>query len=207
MNTQCIDILDYLSGDGSETERTKMEEHMADCDECLSEFIAYCEEIKASDAIDPQKISKQKAKSILSGLGLKGEVKRVLKWAKELFTPCDMFQPEWVPVRNSVHSHQATDRVFFNHSLDNLQAVVLIEKSVGNRVNIRAGVQEQNHKAKNVRMLFFGKGGKPYSRRLDSDFEIFEDLPYGSYDFILKQNNQEKGRCLININANEVVVE
>ncbi len=208
MKSMCIDIhtfAEYIEGHLSSDEKDLAEIHFSECDRCRKILVNAYAIMNDSDLSDWEPASEQEVQSVLKHMGLSGRLEEVYKWIKEKL-PGPPMQPAFAVIRDSSRL-SSIEYIHFSRNINDLQANFYIEKTGDDKVSIRATVLKEDRKAQNTRLTFAREGGGPVSRPLKKDYEVFEDLPFGFYRFILKQNAIEKGTCLIYIREEEIRVD
>ncbi|MCP4106973.1 MAG: hypothetical protein GY749_15785 [Desulfobacteraceae bacterium] len=82
-----------------------------------------------------------------------------------------------------------------------------IEKTADNKICIHARVRKENTVAKNVRLTLVRQENSIVSRLLKGDYELFENLSFGSYCLTVAQNATEKGTCLFEVSEQGISEE
>ncbi len=179
MKSSCmeLDILAmYIKGSLSEQETDRFEEHLSECDVCLEEFVIANKHVRDKDLSEWEPVPEEDALSVLEKVNNK--IKKFYKWITAL--PSELaLNPDFALVRSDTLS--PTDYVRLGKNMDDLQTDMYVEKTADNKVCIHARVRKENAIAKNVRLTFTGQENSIVSRLLKGDYELFENLSFGSY--------------------------
>lgn len=91
--------------------------------------------------------------------------------------------------------------VFIKKKMDDLRTEIYLEKTAKDNVCLWINVLKENRVAKQVFLTLERRGDHPFSRSqtLAGGFQVFENLPFGTYHLILEYEDQEMGDCLFEI--------
>ncbi len=203
MKSSCmeLDVLAmYIKGSLSEQETDRFEEHLSECDVCLEEFVIANKHVRDKDLSEWEPVPEEDALSVLEKVNNK--IKKFYKWVTAL--PSELaLNPDFALVRSDTLS--PTDYVRLGKNMDDLQTDMYVEKTADNKVCIHARVHKENAIAKNVRLTFTGQENSIVSRLLKGDYELFENLSFGSYRLTVAQNAIEKGNHVFEISEQGIL--
>lgn len=214
MTTRCIDLdvlADYFGGDLSDEEKIRMMEHLTECRFCVESFASANHIMKNPDLTEWEPAAEPVFREALRKLSSPKTAKAVHRpvladrfadFCKRLAgAAAGWFRvPEFAPVRSNAVSWE--EDISLNRAIDDLETEIYVEEIARDRATLRIKVMKNNEKAKNISLTLINDSGKIFARNLLSDFVRFDDIPPGSYQFILEQNGAEKGNCFFEINEN-----
>lgn len=202
MKSTCmeIDVLaGYIEGRLSDKDRDRIEEHLSECDTCLEELVIADTLLKNHDLIECEPVSEEVALSALKGLNIPKELKKFYAWITKVLVPDSAWQSAFATVRKS-DAASSVDYISIKKDMNDLHVEMYIEKTEDDKAMVRVRVHKDNISARNVRLTLIRQGGVIVSRFLKEDYVLFEELPFGSYRFVVEQDALEKGEYLFKIN-------
>ena len=202
MKSRCIEIAvlaKYIEGSLSDKGRDRIEEHLSECDTCLEEFVIANTLLKDHDLIECEPVSEEVALSALKSLSIPKKLKKFYAWITKVLVPDSAGQPAFATVRKP-DAASSVDYISIKKDMNDLQVEMYIEKTEDDKARIRVRVLKDNISARNVRLTLIRQGGVIVSRLLKKNYVLFEDLPFGSYRFVVEQDALEKGEYLFKIN-------
>ncbi len=221
----------YIGNTLADHEKQQIEEHLADCDECRKFFVLTNDLFREPEPPESEMITKEKAVSVWNNIvaAIKDKGKHIPTRNGKKGSGESGFQPkkkeeispsgyrnfiQWITSSYSeLHINfafaavrsQPVSRVDYIHLIrefDDLKAEMFVEKAEQEKIRIHISVFKGDETAKNVRLTFEKQGGARVSRLLKEEREPFDNLSFGSYCLILKQDSQKKGILSFEINEN-----
>ncbi len=178
----------YIRGSLSKKDMDRLEEHISVCDACLEEFVVANSIMRDKELSEWEPVSKEAALSLLDVLNNK--IRHFYEWITALPSEL-MLTPDFAPVRSDAGS--PVDYVYLSKHMGELQTEMYVEKTAHDKVCFHARVFKENLGAKNVRLTFIRDEDAIVSRLLKDDYELFENMLFGSYCLTVRQNAMEKG--------------
>jgi len=214
MKSKCIEtnlFTKYVEGCFSEEEREQVEVHLSACARCREILVNAHSLIHGNDLPEWEPASEVEVQSLMKNPGLPDKFENIYKWIKGRLPSGMSLNPLFTTVPCLTRKSSAepfNDYILLEkETVDDLKIHLCIEKTETNTFNIWATVLQKDKKARNIRLVFMREGGGIVSRPLTGDYENFKDMSFGSYNFIIKQDAEEKGCCYINIKKEEVIVK
>ncbi len=204
MKIKCIEeeiLVDYLENHLSEKRRGEVENHIAECENCL-DVIALMGEMRQDDLLTlepvPENVTRQ-AITKVTDLSEDSIPEKLSGYLRHLADTCsDTLARYWslkTPVSVAVRGKRtniADEMIYLSHSFLDLKAEIEIEKKDNTNVCIRVNLTRKGGPFKAVRISLFRKG-REIASYLDH-CALFEDLPFGKYvlKFTVFDQNMEK---------------
>lgn len=197
MKSGCFDITtlaEYIDAQLSAPEKTEVEAHLAECDECMETF-AVSKRILADMDLTEQTAPAPLAviTEVLSGVRRKA--KSLIRWATDLRPPVWFMAPALSPVRSGAAppAESAPDALLTGRKLDDLYAELYVQKRKADRSMMAIRVMRGRRPAQNVSITLSRDGGSSMARFLNKEYEVFDRLLPGSYLLRLEQDACLKG--------------
>ncbi len=198
MKTPCIDAMtlyDFALNRLGETDRTKVENHLAECDFCLAQFVAASEllndeKIRRSDA-EIAEVRRPLLESVLS------EVRQFFRW-----TACpNSAMPATALVRrgDSVRDGDAckkkeTDYLRLRKTLGGVRFELIWQKAADDRFDLEAVLAQDATDSAEYSLLAKRIGGAAAGRVFQDGRAFFERLSFGDHELVLERAGVETGR-------------
>lgn len=203
MKTVCPDeemFVDYLEGRLSNNKRTKIEEHLSECDTCLEEFIvaSNLERVEEGLQLDPVPAGlTQAALHVINNQSLipsgsliervKGSIKDLYTWLSAFFSPAIWRGWGFAQIRGS-RKEVYKDLIRLRQTFGEIEAEIEIEKKGENRALIRVQLADDARNKEDVRATL-KKGDREISSNLfNRGYAVFEDVPFGHYSITFSRN-------------------
>ena len=191
-------MADYLEGRLSNKEKTRIEDHISECEFCLEEVVVLKnlvrEEYQLELASVPQDVT-QNAVHLVTGResprhttlweSLTRTVRDLYQGLSDLFTSMQLGDLSYGTVRGSP-KNVTGDLVRLPRTFGDLKTEIEIEKRGKNKAHIRLKLLEKPI-GKSVRVTLKRDEREVSSDLLndDKDYALFEDIPFGSYNLVL----------------------
>jgi hypothetical protein len=204
MKIECIEeeiLVDYLENRLSEKRRGEVENHIAECENCL-DIIALMGEMRQDDLLTlepvPASVTRQAITKVM-GLAEDSISERLSRYFRHLAANCsDTLARPWsfkTPVPIAVRGRKTTiddEIVCLSHSFSDLMAEIEIEKKDNAKVCIRVNLNRKGGLFKAVRISLF-RNHREIASYLDH-YALFENVPFGKYilKFTVFEQNMEK---------------
>lgn len=194
MKRQCIDhitLFEHLTGSLSKKDSALLEEHLAECDNCLEEFVVASKLFKDKTLIGEEPIPQQDARSFWERM--LPAVKEFYEWVKE--TPGHFPSPAYAPVRGSrnASANDEDETIHFQKILGQLQTEMIARKAKGDNFSMEIRLTEKIPHP--MRFNLQKEGVVICSRLMAEDMLFIEKLPFGNYSVTLTENSEIKGAC------------
>ncbi len=195
MRSGCFDITtlaEYIDEQLSAREKSAVEAHIAQCDECMETF-AVSKQILAGMDLSKQRVPAPLAviAEVLSGVRQKA--RSLIRWATDLTPPAWFMAPNLSPVRSGAAAPAGVEAVTVERNLDNLHAELYVQRTKAERSMMAIRVLKESEPAKNVSITLSREGGRSMARFLNEEYEVFDRLLPGAYRLRLEQEDRLKG--------------
>lgn len=214
MKSKCIEtnlFAKYVEGCFSDREREQVEAHLSVCSRCRQVLVNAhysMDEIKLSE-LEPA--SENEIQAVMEHFGFSKKLEKIYKWMQGSLSLETHLFPGLLTMpgltRKSSESAAEYAYILFEKKMGDLDIHLYAEKTQYHTFNIWISVSKQSIKAHNVRLVLIQEQGGIISRPLVGQYEHLKNMSFGSYNFIIKQNAEEKGRCHINFKNEEVIVK
>lgn len=193
--SDCIDeyrLNRYIRRRLSREDMDAVEKHLLECDECLDDLVLAKAMMRDLDSVEWEPASESAVHRIFETI--RRGLKQVMKWIPDLTPPMWLLAPAASPVRSHAHESPQThrDAVLLEKEFNSFFAEMYIEKIRPDTVTLSVRITVNHDRPKNVTISLISDSGKLASRFLHNDFEVFDDLMFGNYQLILKQNAEVK---------------
>jgi len=214
MKMTCPDeerLLDYLEGRLSEEDRSRVEEHLSDCERCLEALVVTNGLLRSRDRFELEAVPPEVTEAAVSLVTSQGTVSRGALMEKlrrsvkkTVSRISDTFQVEpwgeWqpVPIRGA-KKVASDDLVCLSVPFKGIQTEIEIEKTGRNRAHIRVKLHEAGKHAEGVRVTLKAGEREIASYPFDGGYVLFEDIPFGHYSISLTDRGASLGTYLFEI--------
>ncbi|OQX27105.1 MAG: hypothetical protein BWK80_06955 [Desulfobacteraceae bacterium IS3] len=200
MKSLCIDLetlASYIGGTVSDEERDRIEEHLADCEDCRKEFAVASTILNDEELSECEPLSDKESRSIWDKI--KGKIAPILQWSRSLYSELTenawflLFEPAPAMSRSRSEARQpVVEYVYFSKELSEiLEAEMYFRKTEDEKACMKVRVTEESEPAKNVRLTLKREGKKDVSRPLRDAYVAFDDLMFGDYHLVVIQYGKE----------------
>jgi hypothetical protein len=200
MKSLCIDLetlASYIGGTVSDEERDRIEEHLADCEDCRKEFVVASTILNDKELSENEGLSEKESRSMWAKI--KEKIAPVLQWTRALCSELteapwfSVFEPAPAMSRGRSEARQpVVEYVYFSKELNEmLEAEMYIRKTEDEKACMKVRVTEEEELAKNVRLTLKREGKKDVSRPLRDAYVAFDDLMFGDYHLVVIQYGKE----------------
>ena len=208
MRQRCPDnerLGDYIESRLSEEDRSDLENHLSTCEMCLEELVITNNIVARKDPfkleLPPPEVTDASVKLLTGRKLLPTSI--LLDYANKFFRKLGSYivNSNWVwpwgrwnstPVRGykvAVNEDYSCLEVSFN----NLKTTIEIEKIGMNKANIRLRLIKAIKNPKSIRITLKNGDREVASHLLDSNYVLFEEIPFGYYRISLAENNETIG--------------
>lgn len=201
MSSPCLDgvmLAGYVDGQLTETQRAEVADHMMACDACM-ETLAMAKTLL--NEMDLTAYEAPAAREVVRSVidRVKKKIDSFYGWASELAPPAWFagFAPS--AVRSSVSAEPTRAAVLVTRRMGRLQTEMYVQKSRMDAAFMAVKVTTGRKNAQNVCLTLAREGGGLQARYVTRDYEVFENLGFGSYNLIVEQNADEKGSYTFHI--------
>jgi len=218
MVKKCIDenlLTGYINGNLSDAERKQVEKHLLICEECFSVVKMSFAHLEDSEIMSCEPVPLEEAQAALKNIlerkknktDISGQIKKVFyettKRIKETWQSISLdnyvSQPAFARIRSvGVSSIECMHFQKMTHS--HLKIEIYAERTEKNQASLDVKLLKKNLGVKNVRLIFLRKGGGPRSIELKGEYIPFENMQFGSYTLIIKQDLKENARLFFELN-------
>ena len=227
METSCIDLdmfTAYFGNYISKEDRKMVEKHLAGCNKCLKLFTMTTEHLLDPDIYEYEPACESKGQALWKSIQHK--IDRLIKWGHDCFPPkwtlpkSPSFQPIPVRVREEESAidsqsketqesfskdESPIDFIHIKKECDPLMIEIYVEHTSENKICFKIRAHWNNQVPDDIFVYLKPKDKGPAAKPLVNEYVIFENLPYGSYQLIVEQNNKNKGLFEFEINHNGIV--
>ena len=208
MKIACPDdemIADYLEGRLMDKDRFQIEKHLSDCTMCLERFVIATSLVHGGAELEldtvPAEVTEaavrlvQRKRSALPdslSKTLKGSIRDLSTKVSDFFrfTPWGEWQLQ--PIRGSKKTLNK-DLILLQKSFNDIETEIEIEKIGANKCNIRVVFPKHSRIRRGVRVSL-KKGEREISSHLtDTDYVLFEDIPFGRYSLTFAKDGVTLG--------------
>jgi hypothetical protein len=227
--TDNMEFAGYIGNTLADHEKQQIEEHLADCDDCRKFFVLTNDLLREPELPELEMITEAEAISVwnkiitvigdkekniptrngkkdTSGIQPKKKEERppsgYRNFVKWITSSCSELHINFAFAAVRSQPVSPVDYIHLIREFDDLKAEMFVEKAEQEKIRINISVFEGDETAKNVRLTFEKKGGGRVSRLLKEEREPFDNLSFGSYCLILKQDSQKKGMLSFKIDEN-----
>jgi len=218
-----MQMIQYVCNISTKSERKIIEKEMSESDEFMDQMVLLYEimhhpDLKewklwepaysyrlTSDIIDSSKQNIQKATKTFYNW-IKNQSPP--EWAVSVFNPVESMQLTPVPIRvrkrrkdlQSSHSF-----VELQTDIDNFKVNIYVEQSGKKMALIKIQVHQQEKLTRYVRIFLKKEDiSCPWARLQSDQYVLFEDIPYGIFQIILKKDSKTIGEYRFSIDTNGV---
>ncbi len=209
MTRSCINsdtLASYFGGSLPDEEKIRIMEHITECRTCLEKFASASSIMKNSSLDEWEPASEETTRSFLSRLNIprpgssrKSLRDRMTDCYNRIISPLTAMLrlPEPALVRSGAASSE--DEICLSRKVGDLQTEIYVEESESDKSTIKIKVLSGNQDAENISLTLIKDDGRMFARNLRDDVMRFDELPHGSYQFILSQNTCEKGSYIFEV--------
>ncbi len=201
MTFPCLDVAmlaGYVDGQLTEDERSEVEDHMMDCDLCM-EALAVSKTL--INEMDLAAYETAAARNVVSAVieNVKKKIDSFYGWVADLASPAWFMEFAPSAVRSSPSAEQTRAAVLVTRRMGNLQAEMYVQKSRMDAAFMAVKVTTGRKNAQNVCLTLAREEGGLQARYVTRDYEVFDNLGFGTYNLIVEQNADEKGAYMFHI--------
>jgi putative zinc finger protein len=212
VNTGCLKdetFMDYLEDRLSERERSRVEEHLSECDACLEELVVARGVVRSGnlDQFDPvpKKVTERAIKTV-KALEDRPVLAKFSKMLKHRFSEwTGSFSGLWTGYDLSLATVRGSkkivsdDLIFIRKSFAGFDAEIEIEKIGPDKANIRVMVKEKGRKGPPIRISLFKKERELSSYLGNVSGVLFEDILFGHYILTFTRDGSKIGEYMFEI--------
>lgn len=195
MNFTCPDaaiIAGYVDGQLTETEKRQVEAHLPECDLCL-ETLAVSKTLLTEMVLTDYAAPAPAGVAVAVIESVKKKIDSLYKWMADLAPPAWFMGMAPSTVRSSAIAEDHRAAVLVTRRMGRLQTEMFIQKSRLDTAFMAVKVTAGRKNAQNVCLTLAKEGGRLQARYATRDYEVFNNLDFGSYHLTVEQNADEKG--------------
>ena len=197
---------DYIEGRLNNNDRSRIEEHLADCENCRQEFIIGKGLVRGSESLELDPVPKEVTQSALRLVKGRASVSASLLMEKcsrffnEMYSMLvDFFRPvlwgKWglANIRGS-RKVVSEDLVHFRRRFRDIEAEIEIERAGKGRAHIRVRLASDNGDDDGIRVTL-KRGEREISSNLPDNrgHVLFEDMPFDHYTLHFTRDKKTLG--------------
>jgi len=191
MKSECMDLetlTAYIDGCLPDKEKDAVEKHLADCDECLEEFVIANSLLNDSGLTEYESAPLNVIRTALQEVREKIK-KKISDWMMELSPPPWILGHDISPVRSDAAS--PVPSILVKKNINEFHTEMYFEKAGDKKARVWIRVLRGNQNAKNVSLTLIRDDGVPFARFLKREYVIFDRQSFGSYHLSVEQNPLE----------------
>ena len=203
-------LADYIEGRLSGKERSKIEEHLCDCNICRDYFITAGSLVRGNGqfASDPAPAALTRSSVFLVknldtapktslAAGPRAYIRNLYRRISDLMTsmPWVGLHPAMVRSSRKVISK---DCICLKKTFKEIDTEIEIEKTGKNKSRIRVRMPDANRHKSKIRVAL-KKGEREMSSHLLIEDCLFEEISFGHYSLAFSRDGKELGNCLFEI--------
>ncbi len=195
MNSPCLDaaaIAGYVDDQLTEIERSEAADHLAACDRCM-ETLAVSKMVLSEMDMAAYEIPAAGDVVTVVIESVKKKIDSFHGWVSELTPPVWFMGLAASAVRSSVSAEPARAAVLVTRRMGRLQTEMYVQKSRLDAAFMAVKVTAGRKNAQNVCLTLAREGGGLQARYATRDYEVFDNLGFGTYHLVVEQNADEKG--------------
>ncbi|ETR67204.1 MAG: hypothetical protein OMM_05260 [Candidatus Magnetoglobus multicellularis str. Araruama] len=224
MSNTCIDMDMFTAYFGkyiSRKERNRVENHLANCNECMNLFAIAAETLLDPEIYEYDPICKTKANDLWKSI--RQRMKHFFQWSRNQSPPqwtynaCPSFQPIPVMVRaddsiiesESIAQEKSlpkspVDCVYIEKDVDPFKVEIFAEHTRENSITCKIRVHTASQSSDDIFVYLERKDKGITAKPFINEYVLFENLPYDNYVIILEQEHLNKAYAEIEINQNGI---
>ncbi|MCF8086653.1 MAG: zf-HC2 domain-containing protein [Desulfotignum sp.] len=212
-------LADYFEGRLSDEDRIKMEAHLSVCQTCLETVVAVNGVVRGKSRLHldaaPKElteaavrlINRQAEKSRKPGIPMRkrsdmgmSPYKMMKNLCSSISEFCSRPWAEWrfAPIRGSVQTI-SKDLVTVRKQFVGIETEIKIEKTGHNKACIRVESPEYDRPQKTLRVTLKRDEREIASYLLNEGYALFEDIPFGHYNFVFVKDGAKIGTYFFEI--------
>lgn len=201
MEFPCLDaamLAGYVDDQLTEEERAEVERHVMACDLCM-EALAVSKTLLNEMDLDAWETGAARSRVDAVIENVKNKIDSFYRWASDLAPPAWFATFSPAAVRSSASTEPTRAAVLVTRRMGDLQAEMYVQKSRMDAAFMAVKVTAGRKNAQNVCLTLAKKEGGLQARYATRDYEVFDNLGFGTYNLIVEQNADEKGSYLFHI--------
>ena len=196
-------LVDYFEGRLSKEDKSQLEAHLAECQDCLEALVTAKNMIAEMDRFEleqvPRSVTDSAVKLVLGqfeeSAGFVGKLGRSAKEMVSRLT--DTLLGRWgvlqpVPIRGA-ETPKCEGLVCHTVYFKGIEAEIEIEQVGEGRAHIRVKPSEVKRRLEGMRVTLKKRDREISSYLLEEPYVLFEDIPFGYYTISLVENGAELG--------------
>jgi hypothetical protein len=212
-------LADYFEGRLSDEDRIKMEAHLSVCHTCLEMLVAVYGVVRGRSRFQPDAapkelteaavrlINRQAVESCVPGIPMRkrfvigmSPYKMMKNLCSSISEFCTRPWADWrlAPIRGSVQTI-SKDLINVRKQFVGIETEIKVEKTGHNKACIRVELPEYDRRKKTLRVTLKRDEREIASYLLNEGYALFEDIPFGHYNFVFVRDGAKIGTYFFEI--------
>ncbi len=195
---RCIEpnmLTRYIMGDLPAELIAPVEDHLADCEECYEEFVNTSSLIR-DEALLGEETAFPALKAIWKHLNLKP----IYNWIRESLPPNAQLQPALAMRGADTAMSHPDEHIEFHKGFERLKVECRIDKGESYTFALTINLLHEYKAATQCRVILIKDGFDKDSRPVIGDSLTFEEMPFGTYQCLVRLDGVKKGEFSFKIN-------
>jgi len=194
-------LVSYICGDVDQYKRQEIENHLANCPECMDRFAMSIEliEDKQLNKISPKIRSKSS-----------DYLKNIVQGASKIFDWCtNLPEPEWamqaVPVMVRDESNYSYKAIRLKRNTNQINIDIYLLHYGKKSFTLKVFVNHQGKKDGYLSIVLFNSKGHIDAKPVLNKKVIFNDMGFGNYKMVVDQDTKNIGELTFEINESGLI--